>query len=92
MNDSKSSISNARSYAEMGEFWDSHSLSDSWEQTKQVQCVVDIRSDAVYFPVEMSLSKRIQDIARQHGVSAETLLNQWVQEKAAEVLAVGAAE
>ena len=103
MSDSKSSISNAQSYAEMGEYWDSHSLADVWDRTEPAQFEVAIRSNATYYAVESELSRRLRDLAHRRGVSAQTLLNLWVQEKvsqaspagaekAAEILTVGAAE
>lgn len=38
----KSSISQAASYKEIGEFWDIHDLSDFWDKTKEAQFDVDI--------------------------------------------------
>ena len=35
--DQVSSISNARSPEEVGEYWDSHSLADHWDQTHEVE-------------------------------------------------------
>lgn len=32
-----SSISKARSYSAIGEFWDEHSLSEFWEQTRRIK-------------------------------------------------------
>jgi hypothetical protein len=81
MKRSKSSISKASSYEEMGEFWDTHDLTDYWDQTEPVEFTVNIQSETTYYPLESSLSDRIQAIAKQRGVSAETLLNLWVQEK-----------
>lgn len=81
MKRSKSSISKASSYEEMGEFWDTHDLTDYWDQTEPVEFTVNIQSEITYYPLESSLSERIQAIAKQRGVSAETLLNLWVQEK-----------
>jgi len=92
MNDAKSSISDAQSYTDIGRFWDDHSLVDVWDQTEPVNFTVDIRSNAVYFPLELNLSRTIRDIARQRGISGEALLNEWVREKAAESETVGAAE
>ena len=40
-NDQRSSISNAHSPEEIGEYWDSHSLADHWDQTHEV--VFEIR-------------------------------------------------
>ena len=77
----RSSISKARTYEEMGEFWDTHDLTDYWELTKPVEFTVDIKSETVYYSLEDSLDTRIQAVAQKHGVSSETLLNLWVQEK-----------
>jgi hypothetical protein len=81
MKRSKSSISHAQSYREVGEFWDQHDLTDYWDQTEPVEFEVDIQSKATYFPVEISLSEKLVSLAEQRGVSPETLLNLWVQEK-----------
>ena len=84
MRRSKSSISKAQSYREMGEFWDSHDLADYWDQTEPVEFEVEIESEATYFPVETTLSAKLVSIAKQRGGSPETLLNLWVQEKVRE--------
>jgi hypothetical protein len=42
----KSSISKARSYAEMGEFWDEHDLSDYWGKTRRVKFDVVLEPEA----------------------------------------------
>jgi CopG antitoxin of type II toxin-antitoxin system len=81
MKKSKSSVSKARSYKEIGEFWDIHDLAEYWEKTRPVEFEVDIQSETTYFPLESSLSAKICSIAKQRGVSPETLLNLWVQEK-----------
>jgi hypothetical protein len=77
----KSSISKARSYKEIGEFWDSHDLSEYWDQTRPVKFEVDIQSEITYYPLESSLSAKVRSIAKRRGISPETLLNLWVQEK-----------
>ena len=41
MKKSKSSISGARSYTEIGEFWDEHDLGDFWGKTKRVRFEVE---------------------------------------------------
>jgi CopG antitoxin of type II toxin-antitoxin system len=83
MKDRKSSISKARSYEEMGEYWDTHSLDEIWDQTEPVEFEIDIKSDKRYYPIEKTLSEKLTQIARAQGVSAETLINLWVQEKIA---------
>jgi CopG antitoxin of type II toxin-antitoxin system len=84
MSKSKSSLSKARSYAEIGEFWYTHDLADYWEQTKPAEFEVDIRSEVTYYALDSTLSAEVRTIAEQRGVSPETLLNLWVQEKVRE--------
>lgn len=84
MRRNKSSLSEAQSYKEIGEYWDSHDLTDYWDQTKAVQFEVEIETEATYFPVETSLSAKLVSLAKQRGISPETLLNLWIQEKVKE--------
>lgn len=84
MGRSKSSISKARSYREIGEFWDTHDLSEYGDQIKPVEFEIDIQSEATYYPIEARLSEKIGAIAKKRGVSPETLLNLWLQEKVVE--------
>ncbi|MEA2164179.1 MAG: CopG antitoxin of type toxin-antitoxin system [Thermoanaerobaculia bacterium] len=44
MNEKKTSISKGSSYAEIGEYWDTHDLSDHWEQTKPAKFEIDLQS------------------------------------------------
>ena len=90
MSADKSSISNAGSYAEMGEFWDNHSLAEVWEQTEPVPFVISDTSRFIYFPLGVDVSARIRSIAQKRGTSAESLLEEWVQEKMAETEMVSA--
>ena len=83
MPESKTSISNASSYAEIGEYWDTHDLADHWEQTHEVNFEVSLESSVMYFAVEKTLAEKLRALARNHGVSPETLLNVWVQERVA---------
>jgi hypothetical protein len=83
MAENKSSISNASSYAEIGEYWDTHDLADHWEQTHEVNFDVSLESSVLYFAVEKTLAEKLRAAAKNHGVSPETLLNVWVQEHVA---------
>lgn len=40
---SKNSISNARSYAEIGKFWDEHDLGNFWGKTRKVKFDVGLK-------------------------------------------------
>jgi hypothetical protein len=76
----KSSISRARSYREIGQFWEVHDLSDFWSKTKKVKFDVDIASEVTYYPIERDLAEKIQSLARTRGVSPDTLVNLWLEQ------------
>jgi len=77
----RSSISEAQSYRDIGEFWDTHDLADYWDQTEPAEFEVDILSEITYYALDSKLSEAVRSLARKRGVSADTLLNIWVQEK-----------
>ena len=69
------------SFDEAAEFWDTHSVADYWDQTREVKDVT-INLVRRHFRVEAELAQKIDQIARRRGVSAETLVNLWLREKA----------
>ncbi|MFA4957571.1 MAG: CopG family antitoxin [Candidatus Methanoperedens sp.] len=77
----KNSVSKAQSYKEIGEYWDKHDIAENWEETKPAEFEVDIKSEVTYYAVDNNLSAKVQEFARRHGVSPDTLLNLWLQEK-----------
>ena len=77
----RSSISKAASYKKIGEFWDTHDLTEFWQQTRKASFDVDIQSEAVYYSLDKRLAERLQSLAMKRGISADTLVNLWVQEK-----------
>jgi hypothetical protein len=67
------------------EFWENHDLTDYhdyWREVKEVEIELNSR----HFRLEDELAKKIGQLARQRGVSSETLVNLWVQQKLAETL------
>jgi hypothetical protein len=77
----KSSVSKGKSYNEIGEFWDTHDLANYWTKTKAIRFDVDIQSEITYYSIDKKLSERLQSVARERGVSPDTLVNLWLQEK-----------
>ena len=77
----KSSISGAKTYKEIGNFWDTHPLSDFWDQTRKAAIDVEIESEMTYYSLDKELSEKVKSLAQRRGVSADTLINLWVQEK-----------
>jgi hypothetical protein len=86
MNENKSSISKASSYEEIGEFWDTHDVTDYWDLTEAVDFEVDIESEIRLLVLEPSLASKTADVARRKGVSLETLVNLWVRDRLEEEL------
>ena len=84
MKKNRSSISKARSYAKIGEYWDDHDLSDVWGKTRKVKFEVVAEPEATYYPVERNLSEKIQSVAKKQGVSSDTLVNLWLEQKVKE--------
>jgi hypothetical protein len=81
MGNNKSSLSQASSYEEIGEFWDSHDATDFWDQTHPVEMEFDLKAEESYYPVARDLAHEIETIAHSQGVSSATLINLWLQEK-----------
>jgi hypothetical protein len=71
-----------RSLEDAGKFWDTHDSADYEEHFKDVECEVDLKRRVYLVPIESALYRKVRTIARKKGISCETLLNLWVQEKA----------
>jgi predicted HicB family RNase H-like nuclease len=70
--------------SEAAEFWDTHDLTDYWDQTREVRFEVDIRRRTFLTALTPELAKKLTECARKQGVSTETLINVWLTEKVAE--------
>jgi hypothetical protein len=66
-------------------FWDTHSSADFEDAMEAVEIEIDPLSSTVYVPVAKDLVSRMRAQARQQGVSSETLVNLWLQERLASV-------
>ncbi len=68
-------------YEEIGEYWDTHDAGEAWDKGEPVEFEIDIKSERRYYPVEKTLSQKLNQIARAQGVSAEALINRWLWER-----------
>jgi hypothetical protein len=66
---------------ELSDFWDTHSTADYEEVMEPVEVEIDLSSSKIYCPVAKDLLRQVRKQARQQGVSTETLINLWLQEK-----------
>ncbi len=74
------SISKARTVEEIGEFWDTHSLADYWDQTYEVEFEIRAkRRRRITLDPEVYAQLEVQ--ARTRGLLPETLVNLWLAER-----------
>jgi hypothetical protein len=66
---------------ELGQFWDTHSTADYEDDMEPVDVEIDLVSSKIYLPVAKDLLQEVRVQARRQGVSTETLINLWLQEK-----------
>lgn len=81
MQNVKTSLSGASSIEELGDFWDTHDLGNFESETSPFTMQVDLEESETLFHVERNLSEKLQMVSKERGVSAETLLNMWLQER-----------
>ncbi len=74
------SISKARTLEEIGEFWDTHSLDDYWDQTHEVEFEVRARQRR-RVTLAPEIYERIASQAQLRGLMPETLVNLWLAER-----------
>ena len=72
---------NFESLDEFWDFWDTHSSADFEDEMEDVNAVIELSSSKVYFAVAKDFVRPIRTLAREQGVSPETLLNLWLKEK-----------
>lgn len=72
---------NFETLADFWDFWDAHSSADYEDVMAPVEAEMALSSSKVYLPVAKDLLGRVRAQARQQGVSAETLVNLWLQER-----------
>ncbi|HQE91536.1 MAG TPA: hypothetical protein PLH19_01675 [Anaerolineae bacterium] len=49
---------------------------------------MDIQSEVRYCALESTLARKVSQIARRRGISVETLVDLWIQEKVVEIYPV----
>ena len=70
MGENRSSISKAQSYAEIGEYWDTHDLP---ADSEEVSFTVELDSNGHYYALDNSIVASLRKVAKKRGVSAEPL-------------------
>ena len=77
----KQEIPSFKSYEEIGEFWDTHSLADYWEQTEPAEFEIAPNARRRYLvAIDPGLLRRIQQMAYRRGLSTESLVNLFLEQ------------
>ena len=76
----RTSLSQTASVEELGEFWDSHSLADHWDETHEVD--IEVRAERRRrVTLAPEIYTEVEELARRKGVLTETLVNLWLVER-----------
>jgi len=67
------------SVAEASEFWDTHSVADYPSHVVRMEYVPDEK--LTFVAIANDLLKKLEKRAKKQGISVETLINLWIQEK-----------
>ncbi|NJN95586.1 MAG: hypothetical protein HC875_16485 [Anaerolineales bacterium] len=79
-------IPEMKSYAEVAEFWDIHSLADYWDQTEPAEFEISPDARRRYLvAVDPDLLSRVKQIAHIRGLSTQSLINLWLEQRLHEV-------
>jgi len=74
------SISKASTLEEIAAFWDTHSLDDYWDQTKEVE--FEVRAKRRHrVTLDPDIYERLETQAQVRGILPETLVNLWLAER-----------
>ena len=76
---SQTSISKARTLEEIADFWDTHSLDDYWDQTREAMFEVRAQHRR-RIALDPDVYTRIAAQAHTRGILPETLVNLWLLE------------
>ncbi|MEP7008998.1 MAG: CopG family antitoxin [Acidobacteriota bacterium] len=77
---SRTSISDATTVAEVGDFWDTHSLADHWNETREVN--LEMRAERRRrVTLAPDIYSQVETQAQRQGILPETLVNLWLLER-----------
>ncbi len=69
-------------YIALGEFWDTHSLADYWDDTEPAQLeFAPLLGRRTLVPVDPDLLLRVQHAAQTRGLSTESLVNLLLEQR-----------
>jgi hypothetical protein len=74
------------SYEQAADFWDTHSLADYWDQTEAAEFDIDATARRRYLvALDPELLERVRRVARTRGLTTESLVNLFIQQRLQEL-------
>ena len=73
--------SSAKTYLDIAEYWDEHSLADHWDETEPAEFEISPSARRRYLvAIDPALLTRVQSIAQTRGLSTESLVNLFLEQ------------
>lgn len=72
------------SYEEEANWWDTHDITDYWDELEDVDIVFDLkkpRDETLILRLQKELKDRLEKVARSRGLNISTLARMWLIEK-----------
>jgi len=74
-------IPEMKSYEQIADFWDNHSLADYWNQTEPAEFDIVPEARRRYLvAIDPDILSRVQRVARQRGLNTESLVNLFLEQ------------
>ena len=74
-------IPEMKSYEQIADFWDTHSLADYWNQTEPAEFDIVPEARRRYLvAIDPDILSRVQRVARQRGLNTESLVNLFLEQ------------
>ncbi len=74
-------IPEMKSYEQIADFWDTHSLADYWNQTEPAEFDIVPEARRRYLvAIDPDILSRVQRMARQRGLNTESLVNLFLEQ------------
>jgi len=70
-----------KSYAQIANFWDAHSLADYWDQTESAEFKIDPVAKRRYLvAIDPDILSQVQQQSRRRGLNTKSLVNLFLEQ------------
>lgn len=79
-----SRIPKFKTYKEEAKFWDTHSITDYWDELEDVDIIFDLqkpKEETLVLRVQKNIKKKLDKAAKNKGISISSLARMWLIEK-----------